>query len=169
MASKAKPKRKAKITRRQRNKPNFWDNVKKTATHWLWRGVIGKQTGYGFATIRLGKDGNGKTISTTAQRIAYMLIHHKPVPKGRSITQTCGLKLCVRHLALAGAAGGPKAKVVAAKGKGKRPKVRKPRPAPKAPVKRAPRRPKPPAVPPPPVAPAPPEPSELGQPLDDLA
>ncbi len=180
MATKSKPKRR-KIVRKQRNKPNFWDNVKKTTTHWLWHGVVGKQTGYGFFT----RDGE----NTTAQRVAWELSRKRSIPKGRSVTQTCGLKRCVRpeHVQLIPVDGKPRprakakpklkvtykgtskkavAKTVAKyKAIKKRPKVRRPRPPSKGHIQRGPRRPKPPVAPPP-TAPAPPPPSE---PLGDLA
>lgn len=60
----------------------FWLLVEKTETCWLWRGAIGKVTGYG----QLG--------DLTVHRYAYELLVG-PIPKGYQIDHLCRVRACV--------------------------------------------------------------------------
>ena len=64
---------------------DFWNQVEKTATCWLWKGSPGG-TGYGWFSIN--------KINWTPHRFSYT--HHKgPIPKGQFVCHTCDNPLCV--------------------------------------------------------------------------
>lgn len=72
--------------RRQNTAVDFWANVEKTATCWLWKGKPSKQ---GYGTVRF----QGRTWG--AHTLAWTLTHG-PIPKGKEPDHICRNRLCVR-------------------------------------------------------------------------
>lgn len=73
--------------------PNFWDNVEKTDTCWLW--TAGRDyRGYGYLGVA------GKTIG--AHRHAWELVNMRVVPSGLYVCHSCDRPRCVNpdHLFL---------------------------------------------------------------------
>ena len=77
-----------------KNKPNFWDNVRKTRGCWHW---IGRVQGRG------GVKEYGSFGKHNVRRVSYEIAFGKP-PKGMRISYECKNRLCVNpaHLILLG-------------------------------------------------------------------
>ena len=71
-----------------RNKPKFWDNVRKTPTCWLW---VGTEMG-GVSGDHYG--GFGKRY---AHHVSYEL-RFGPIPEGLNVLHRCDNRKCVRHI-----------------------------------------------------------------------
>ena len=75
------------------NRANFWDNVRKTKTCWLWTGSVRRSH-----NKYIGKFG-----PHNAHRLSYEF-HFGKIPNGHDICHICHHSLCVRpdHMYLAG-------------------------------------------------------------------
>jgi len=67
----------------------FFKNVNKTETCWLWTGWINR-SGYGQRSKRL----DGKVMAQGMHRYSYEL-HKGPIPKGLHVLHSCNVKSCV--------------------------------------------------------------------------
>lgn len=65
---------------------SFWDRVVKQEDGcWLWTGNTSR--GYGSVTL--------EQYHTSAHRLSYLLTYGTPVPEGKEIHHTCGVRRCV--------------------------------------------------------------------------
>lgn len=89
---------------RVKNHPDFWENVEKTDTCWLWTGSQ-------------NYDGYGNFYGKRTHRLAYELTYGR-IPKGFYICHTCDRPRCVKpeHLFL----GSPSDNSIDAEKKGRR-------------------------------------------------
>jgi hypothetical protein len=63
----------------------FWRSVEKRGSCWIWTGTIN----LGYGTFQAG----GKSLR--AHRVAWVLVHRRPIPDGLSLDHICRVRSCV--------------------------------------------------------------------------